>query len=712
MGAVLTFKCDAQGAYAFDLGVGKYDVYAQNDYLGDMDYLGTAAVDEHTEDGDLHHILVDGGISLSPPMLDAALDAMQRAEAAAAQSASDRQQTGADALTTAQNRAVATDKAAEAAQSAVLSAEARDSIVQDAAEVRAKAEQVSLDTQTVAADRQSVQQNAEIVASNTTTAITQAQKATSDALAAQQDRELVSGMLAEVTSKTGQAVAAADTASQKAVLAAQSEASAKADADRAENAAGSMTGAILDGGTCDLSAGVYPTPIAVNGSPYSTVWYVQTGGIVSGVTFDAGDLLRYTTANGGQYFRVDAKDEVYSVQGEKGAVVLTPEKIGAEPAGVAETLLQQHEAKAGAHGIAGVQGLGAELGSINQALSAIQKLAASLEASPYRNKIVDGRFDFWHEGTSQTTSGYGSDTMWINLHSGSAKTASRLALQIGNSLPNVDNPSVTFAARTNVASVTGANNYVRKAQKIESARTLAGKKATLSFYAKADADKDLGVHVEQSFGTGGLPSATTVVLSTKLAITSQWVRYSLTFDIPSVAGKTLGSNGNDCLNVIFGFDQGASLSSMMGGLGHQSGTFDIACVQLEEGEQATKFEELPLSIAAAMVGRYFETSYPIGTPIGTPSYVLGAVAVCNPKSTIYVYGASTLFKYEKVATPVVSLRSTGGGVNNTVLNITTATTGNATAKDISPIGFAYIQLFDTPAAANDFRFHYVADARP
>ena len=76
IGAVLTFKCDEQGAYAFDLGIGKYDAYAQNDYQGDMDYLGTAAVDESSVDGELHHVLVDGGINLAPPMLDAALDAM------------------------------------------------------------------------------------------------------------------------------------------------------------------------------------------------------------------------------------------------------------------------------------------------------------------------------------------------------------------------------------------------------------------------------------------------------------------------------------------------------------------------------------------------------------------------------------------------------------------------------------------------------------
>lgn len=147
---------------------------------------------------------------------------------------------------------------------------------------------------------------------------------------------------ATVNEKTPLAVAAADTASQKAASAAESDASARDAATRAENAALAMTGAILDGGECDLSSGFYPQPLTVNGQKYSTVWYVKIGGTVGGVTYDAGDKLQYTTANNGFYFRIDARDEVVSVNGEKGAVTLTAEKVGADPAGTASAVMQQH----------------------------------------------------------------------------------------------------------------------------------------------------------------------------------------------------------------------------------------------------------------------------------------------------------------------------------------------------------------------------------
>lgn len=109
------------------------------------------------------------------------------------------------------------------------------------------------------------------------------------------------------------------------------------------------TGVVLDGGECDLSGGVYPQPIMDGGVKCSTVWYIKVGGSVDGISYDSGDQLRYTTANGGFYFRIDSRDEVVSVQGEKGAVILTPEKIGADPVGTAQSAVAQHKQESNAH---------------------------------------------------------------------------------------------------------------------------------------------------------------------------------------------------------------------------------------------------------------------------------------------------------------------------------------------------------------------------
>lgn len=49
----------------------------------------------------------------------------------------------------------------------------------------------------------------------------------------------------------------------------------------------------------------------------------------------------------------------------------------------------------------------------------------------FRNKIINGDFDIWQRGVSQTSSGYGSADRWRNTHAGSTKTTSRQAFTFG-----------------------------------------------------------------------------------------------------------------------------------------------------------------------------------------------------------------------------------------------------------------------------------------
>jgi hypothetical protein len=119
MGSEMIFKCDQSGGYRFKLAVGTYDVYTQNDLCGDMDYMGTGVVTIHSTDGTLNDILVDGGITLTPPLLDRAVEAMQRSEFAAEAAAQDRQKAG-NAVSAAELASQqATEQAAAASQSAL-----------------------------------------------------------------------------------------------------------------------------------------------------------------------------------------------------------------------------------------------------------------------------------------------------------------------------------------------------------------------------------------------------------------------------------------------------------------------------------------------------------------------------------------------------------------------------------------------------------------
>ena len=243
----------------------------------------------------------------------------------------------------------------------------------------------------------------------------------------------------------------------------------------------------------------------------------------------------------------------------------------------------------------------------------LQQRVGSAGAPTGRNKIVDGRFDFWYEGTTQTTSGYGSDTMWSNLNNGSTKTHSQQSLTPGVDLPAIECPSAKFFSRTVVSSVAGADNFVDKWQFCEGVRTLAGKVATLSFYARSNAPRNMAVSFTQHFGSTG--SADVSHPYGLIPLTTIWKRYILTTTIPSIAGKTI-SGINDWLGVCFLFDAGSNHNAIASNLGQQSGTFDIACVQLEEGSVATPFEELSPQVAQNLVNRYYQQ-------IGKGNYGIG-----------------------------------------------------------------------------------------
>src|SRR5574338_1498024 len=79
----------------------------------------------------------------------------------------------------------------------------------------------------------------------------------------------------------------------------------------------------------------------------------------------------------------------------------------------------------------------------------------------FRNKIMNGNFDIWQRGTSQTSAGYGSADRWAFNNTGSTKTTSRQTFALGQTdVPN--NP--TYFSRTVVSSVAGAGNVTAVVQ--------------------------------------------------------------------------------------------------------------------------------------------------------------------------------------------------------------------------------------------------------
>jgi hypothetical protein len=256
-----------------------------------------------------------------------------------------------------------------------------------------------------------------------------------------------------------------------------------------------------------------------------------------------------------------------------------------------------------------------------------------------RNYLINGGYDIWQRGTVFTFAGYGGADRWANTNYGSTKTVSREAFAVGQTdVPG--NPR--YFERTVINSVAGNANYVGTHQRIEGVGSLAGRKATLTFWAKADGNKSIGVNIRQNFGTGGAPSPVNSFFAQAVNLTNQWARYDLVIDVPSIDGKSIGTGGNDCLHVGWWHDAGSDHAARSSGIGQQSGTFDVARVSLVEGDYSDHpdpFEMRSIGDELALCQRYFQKSYNLetapGTAIGTGAEYTQRVSSSSPYADYY-----------------------------------------------------------------------------
>lgn len=324
--------------------------------------------------------------------------------------------------------------------------------------------------------------------------------------------------------------------------------------------------------------------------------------------------------------------------------------------------------------------------------------------SGFKNYIIDGRFDFWYEGTSQTSHGYGSDTMWFNAHVGSTKTHSRQSFSVGETFPD-GTPCPTYFSRTVVNSVAGIGNFIVKDTRIEDVTRLAGKTVTLSFYARADSNKNIALEILQNFGSGGSPSAQVHGIATqKMSLTTSWQKITKTITIPSISSKTLGTDGvhTSKTGILFYFDAGSNFNSRTDNLGQQSGTFDIAMVQLEEGSVATPFENTDRGTMEMRVGRYYEQTNIRGT-VNNSGRIGNYITFINGR---HVY---TRFRYIKRKLPdIIEVWNPTTGT----LNKTSNESGIDFSCGVTEISVAGVAISNTSGTTQEgMWYQYRADAR-
>jgi hypothetical protein len=233
------------------------------------------------------------------------------------------------------------------------------------------------------------------------------------------------------------------------------------------------------------------------------------------------------------------------------------------------------------------------------------------------NAVINGAFEINQRNfSSSTAAGYGFDR-WQTNRSGGTSTASSQAFTLGTA------PVTGFEAsnfqRIVTSGLSASGDFSVLLQPIESVRTFANQTVTVSFYAKAGSGTpQIGVEFEQEFGTGGSPSSAVSTPVAAKTISTSWTRYTATVLVPSIAGKTLGTNNNNALNVLFWVSAGSTLNSRASSIGIQNNTFDIWGVQVEAGSEATAFRRNANSLQGELAAcqRYYWRSTP-GTAYGT-----------------------------------------------------------------------------------------------
>jgi hypothetical protein len=192
-----------------------------------------------------------------------------------------------------------------------------------------------------------------------------------------------------------------------------------------------------------------------------------------------------------------------------------------------------------------------------------------------QNYLINGGLDVWQRGNSVSIAqGYCGPDRW--------KADFAVAVCLGTWERQTFTPGQTdvpgnpkYYWRINVTNTNGSgtmeiNNH------IEDVNTLAGETVTLSFWARINSGTRVITWIgRQLFGTGGSGLVDTTIGAATL--TTSWQKFTFTTTLPSIAGKTVGTDSS--LRIFSTGYVGTPTSYQI----------DYANIKLEKGSVATPF---------------------------------------------------------------------------------------------------------------------------
>ena len=333
-----------------------------------------------------------------------------------------------------------------------------------------------------------------------------------------------------------------------------------------------------------------------------------------------------------------------------------------------------------------------------------------------RTKLINGGFRIWQRGTSfpapagaiPADSGFYTSDRWKWQFFGDGGTfdLANSDVVLASFTPGQTevpgNPLLYMKWRGAFIGAVGGDEELDMSQFIEEARTLAGQKATLSFWAKGDSAGTILVSTRQNLGSGG--DVSDLPIFVPIVLTTSWKKYVVVFDVQSIAGKTIGAN-DQYLSLRFTSILGASVAALTGSITvNYNDYIHLAQVQLEEGEVIDPvWEEIPNALKVDLVSRFFQRTYAFGTADGTPGALAhesfeaaGGGGELSADFTTLMRGFPTIQIFNQSTGAIGTAFSPGAG--NTPVVVTSARERRFTYS----YGVASDQFH--------YRFHWTADA--
>ena len=212
-----------------------------------------------------------------------------------------------------------------------------------------------------------------------------------------------------------------------------------------------------------------------------------------------------------------------------------------------------------------------------------------------KNKIINGDFFQNQRGTTSTTTSntYLVDRFRILLAATAGSVTGSVQQFTPGTAPVAGYEAKQYCRVVTTGQAASTDRALFGYGGIEDVRSFAGQTVTLSFWAKAaTGTPSVAIEFTQLFGSGGSPSTTVSSIgSTKTAITTSWARYTFTVAIPSIAGKTIGTDANtSTLQFGIWLSAGSTFDARTASLGLQNNTFDLWGMQVEDADTASPFQ--------------------------------------------------------------------------------------------------------------------------